>query len=102
MDNIETTICPMITVVPARVRLGEPSKVLQTIQQDNARVSEYEHIPLSRIQRWTTGTDRSLFDTLFSVSYREKTTSKLWSLLESRNPEPGVSAINAPLMLAHS
>ena len=42
----------MITVVPARVQLSEPSKVLQAVQRDIARVSEYEHVPLSRIQKW--------------------------------------------------
>ncbi|EJF65871.1 peptide synthetase [Dichomitus squalens LYAD-421 SS1] len=88
IDNIETTICPMITVVPARVRLAASSEALQNIQRDIARVNEYEHVPLSRIQKWTTGGDRSLFDTLFSVSFTAKGASKLWSVLESRNPEP--------------
>ena len=82
----------MITVVPARVQLSEPSKVLQTIQQDNARVSEYEHIPLSRIQKWIPECAGSLFDTLFSVSFKETGTSKLWTMLESQNPEPDVSS----------
>ncbi|PIL24012.1 non-ribosomal peptide synthetase [Ganoderma sinense ZZ0214-1] len=88
VDHVETTICPMITVVPARVRLNEPSKVLQTVQQDISRVSEYEHVPLSRIQKWVQESDQSLFDTLFSVSFKEKGESKLWTVLESQNPEP--------------
>ncbi|RDX56754.1 peptide synthetase [Lentinus brumalis] len=88
VDNIETTICPMITVVPARVRLNEPAKALQTVQDDIARVSEYEHVPLSRIQRWVEHRSGSLFDTLFSVSYKEKSSSDLWSVLDSQNPEP--------------
>lgn len=81
----------MITVVPARVRLNEPSKVLQTVQQDISRVSQYEHVPLSRIQKWVLGNDQSLFDALFSVSFKERGGSKLWTVLESQNPEPDVS-----------
>ena len=90
MDNIETTICPMITVVPARVRLNEPAKALQAVQEDIARVSEFEHVPLSRIQKWVEHRDGSLFDTLFSVSYKENGSSELWSVLDSQNPEPDV------------
>ena len=80
----------MITVVPARVRLNEPSNVLQTVQQDISRVSEFEHVPLSRIQKWVQGGDKSLFDTLFSISLKEKWESNLWTILESQNPEPDV------------
>ncbi len=81
----------MITVVPARIRLDESSKVLQTVQQDIARVGEFDHVPLSRIQKWILESDQSLFDTLFSVSFKEKGESKLWTVLESQNPEPDVS-----------
>ena len=81
----------MITVVPARVRLDDPSKALQTVQRDVAHASEYEHIPLSRIQKWIPECSGSLFDTLFSVSFKETGTSKLWTMLESQNPEPDVS-----------
>ncbi|KAI1795863.1 peptide synthetase [Ganoderma leucocontextum] len=88
VDHVETTICPMISVVPARIRVNESSKVLQTVQQDIARVSEYEHVPLSRIQKWILESDQSLFDTLFSVSFKEEGASKLWTVLESQNPEP--------------
>ncbi|RPD66154.1 peptide synthetase [Lentinus tigrinus ALCF2SS1-7] len=88
VDSIETTICPMITVVPARVRLNEPAKALQAVQDDIARVSEFEHVPLSRIQKWVAHRDGSLFDTLFSVSYKEHGSSELWSVLDSQNPEP--------------
>lgn len=86
----------MITVVPSRVRLNEPTKVLQTVQQDIARVSEYEHVPLSRIQKWMKN-DQSLFDTLFSVSFKEKGESKLWTVLDSQNPEPDVSRAYAAM-----
>ncbi|KAI0721073.1 peptide synthetase [Cerioporus squamosus] len=88
VDNIETTICPMITVVPARVRLNDPAKALQSVQDDVARVSEFEHVPLSRIQRWVEHRDGSLFDTLFSVSYKEKGSTEMWNVLDSQNPEP--------------
>lgn len=90
VDHIETTICPMITVLPARVRLSDPLTALQTVQEDIARVSEYEHVPLSRLQKWVSDWDGSLFDTLFSVSFKDKETSELWTVLESQNPEPDV------------
>ncbi|KAI0748141.1 peptide synthetase [Daedaleopsis nitida] len=88
VDHIEMTVCPMITVVPARVRLSDASGALRTVQEDLARMSEYEHVPLSRIQRWIQDWDGSLFDTLFSLSFKEKATSASWSVLDSQNPEP--------------
>lgn len=88
----------MITVLPARVRLNESAKVLQTVQQDIGRASEYEHVPLSRIQKWVQAGDQSLFDTLFSVSFKEKEESKLWTVLESQNPEPDVSRLYTPVL----
>lgn len=83
----------MITVVPARVRYSEPSRVLQTVQHDIARVGEFEHVPLSRIQKWIPGSNGALFDTLFSVSFKERGKSTLWSVVESQNPEPDVCAL---------
>ncbi|CDO69499.1 hypothetical protein BN946_scf184785.g4 [Trametes cinnabarina] len=88
IDNIDTTICPMITVVPARIRFGASESVLQVVQRDIARVSEFEHIPLSRIQKWVPEGGGSLFDTLFSVSFKQHDRSSLWSVIESQNPEP--------------
>ena len=92
MSDIDTTICPMITVVPARVTYDAGSQgVLQTIQRDIARASEHEHIPLSRIQKWIPECKGALFDTLFSVSFKEHDASRLWTVVESQNPEPDVS-----------
>ena len=91
VDDIATTICPMITVVPARVRLSDRSTALRTVQQDIAHASEYEHIPLSRIQKWIPGSPATLFDTLFSMSFKDTGVSKIWHMLESQNPEPDVS-----------
>ncbi|KAI0780914.1 hypothetical protein BD413DRAFT_608137 [Trametes elegans] len=88
VSDIDTTICPMITVVPARVRYSEPSRVLQTVQHDIARVAEFEHVPLSRIQKWIPDSNGALFDTLFSVSFKERGASDLWNVVESQNPEP--------------
>ena len=88
----------MITVVPARVRLSDPSRALQAVQEDIARVSEYEHVPLSRIQKWVSERDGSLFDTLFSVSFKENGTSELWTVLESQNPEPDVRGDHIPVL----
>ena len=82
----------MITVVPARVTYDAGSQgVLQTIQRDIARASEHEHIPLSRIQKWIPESKGALFDTLFSVSFKERDASGLWTVVESQNPEPDVS-----------
>ncbi|KAI0362122.1 hypothetical protein OH77DRAFT_1416339 [Trametes cingulata] len=88
VSDIDTTICPMITVLPARVRYSQSSKLLQTVQRDIARVGDFEHIPLSRIQKWIPESQGSLFDTLFSVSFKERDDSALWSVVESQNPEP--------------
>ncbi|KAI0374911.1 hypothetical protein BV20DRAFT_961134 [Pilatotrama ljubarskyi] len=88
VNDIDTTICPMITVLPARVRYSEPGRVLQTVQRDIARSGDFEHIPLSRIQKWISESEGSLFDTLFSVSFKESHDSALWRLVESQNPEP--------------
>ncbi|KAI0670364.1 hypothetical protein C8Q78DRAFT_1079337 [Trametes maxima] len=88
VSDIDTTICPMITVLPARVRYNKSERVLQAVQQDIARVGEFEHIPLSRIQKWIPESGGSLFDTLFSVSFKERDDTTLWSLVESQNPEP--------------
>ncbi|KAH9946102.1 uncharacterized protein BXZ73DRAFT_72945 [Epithele typhae] len=77
VDHLDTTICPVIIVVPAR-----------NTQQEIARAGEYEHIPLSRIQKWIPECTGSLFDTLFSVSFKENGTSALWNIIESQNPEP--------------
>lgn len=91
MSDIDTTICPMITVLPARVRYNDAASVVQSVQHDIARVGEFEHIPLSRIQKWVSESGGSLFDTLFSVSFKESEESSLWSVVESQNPEPDVS-----------
>ncbi len=91
MSDIDTTICPMITVLPARVRYKDATAVLQSVQYDIARVGEFEHIPLSRIQKWVSKSGASLFDTLFSVSFKENEESSLWNVVESQNPEPDVS-----------
>ncbi|KAH9901403.1 hypothetical protein C8Q73DRAFT_786775 [Cubamyces lactineus] len=89
VSDIDTTVCPMITVVPARVTYGARSQgVLQAIQRDIARASEHEHIPLSRIQKWIPESKGALFDTLFSVSFKERDASGLWTVVESQNPEP--------------
>ncbi|KAH9854247.1 hypothetical protein C2E23DRAFT_820117 [Lenzites betulinus] len=88
VNDIDTTICPMITVLPARARYDDATKVLHTVQHDIARVGEFEHIPLSRIQKWIPESNGSLFDTLFSVSFKERDDSTLWSVVESQNPEP--------------
>ncbi|OJT03537.1 Nonribosomal peptide synthetase 2 [Trametes pubescens] len=88
VSDIDTTICPMITVLPARVRYKDATTVLQSVQHDIARVGEFEHIPLSRIQKWVSESGASLFDTLFSVSFKENEESSLWNVVESQNPEP--------------
>ena len=64
------------------------------MQADNARIGQHEHIPLSRIQKWIDSRNGALFDTLFSVSFKEKETSELWSVLESQNPEPDVRLVS--------
>ncbi|KAI0336556.1 hypothetical protein GY45DRAFT_411925 [Cubamyces sp. BRFM 1775] len=89
VTDIDTTVCPMITVVPARVGHGARAQgVLHAIQRDVARASEHEHIPLSRIQKWIPECKGALFDTLFSVSFKEHDASRLWTVVESQNPEP--------------
>ncbi|OBZ75802.1 Nonribosomal peptide synthetase 2 [Grifola frondosa] len=88
VDDIATTICPTITVVPARINFRGSSNILRTVQEDISRVGGFEHIPLGRIQHWVTEGDKSLFETLFSLSFKEHDESVLWRVLESQNPEP--------------
>ncbi|EMD38714.1 siderophore biosynthesis enzyme [Gelatoporia subvermispora B] len=84
--DIETTVLPLLSVLPARVVLSA-SDVLRNVQTFNAEVTAYEHIPLGKIQQWVRP-GANLFETLFSLSYKDDGRSSVWRLLESHNPEP--------------
>jgi hypothetical protein len=81
----------MVSVVPTRVNFGISGNALHQIQHGISAVVEVEHVPLGKVQNWVRP-GKSLFDTLFSVSIKAKTTSNIWDVIESEQPEADVSS----------
>lgn len=89
VEGVDAAMCPMITVLPCRLDFASLEDVLLRAQKSTSEAVEYEHIPLSRIHRWV-GSEQGLFDTLFSVSFRDNSKSSLWDVISSQNPQPEV------------
>ncbi|OCH93414.1 hypothetical protein OBBRIDRAFT_790288 [Obba rivulosa] len=87
VSHIESTILPLLSVLPVRVDCASASDVLHCVQKYNAEVTAYEHITLSKVQQWVRP-GVNVFETLFSLSYKDDGRSAVWRLLESHNPEP--------------
>ncbi|TFK76388.1 peptide synthetase [Pluteus cervinus] len=85
LDGIETTICPMICVLPFRVDLSRMNQPL-SIQSNISAMVEFEHTPLGKIQSWVRPGE-ALFEALFSVSVKEHSHSDLWDVLLSEPPQ---------------
>lgn len=90
VEGVETALCPMISVLPSRIDFRQPDNVLHSIQRAISLMTEFEHVPLGKVQQWV-HPGAALFDTLFSVSFKETDTSTLWHMVDSQNPEPDVS-----------
>lgn len=91
VDNVETAMCPMISVLPMRVNFLSPGDVLQIVQSTISSVVELEHVPLGKVQSWVRP-GKPLFETLFSVSMKDTTQSAIWDVVESEPPQADVSS----------
>lgn len=85
LDHVNTSLCPLITVVPLRVCVDAPN-LLQIVQNHISETVEYEHIPLGKVQRWARPGE-PLFETIFSVSVKEDQPSHIWNVIESDPPK---------------
>ncbi|KAG6851029.1 NRPS [Arthromyces matolae] len=87
VTNVETAICPMVSVVPARIKLNSgEGNVLHTIQKSTSATIEVEHVPLGKVNGWVRP-GQAMFDLLFSVSVKSHSTSDLWDVIQSQAPE---------------
>ncbi|EAU88504.2 peptide synthetase [Coprinopsis cinerea okayama7 len=77
VDNVDVALCPTITVLPMRVRLGDANSTLVNIQNGISTMTEHEHVPLGKVQNWLRPGE-PLFEVLFSVSVQQQEESKIW------------------------
>ncbi|KAJ8078433.1 Non-ribosomal peptide synthetase [Marasmius tenuissimus] len=52
LDDIENAICPLVSVVPTRVDLGDSDHLFKNAQSFISESSRYEHVSLGQVQRW--------------------------------------------------
>ncbi|EJD05778.1 uncharacterized protein FOMMEDRAFT_119062 [Fomitiporia mediterranea MF3/22] len=84
-DSINDARAPLLTVVPTRINANLGADLLQTVQRNIGAVLAYEHVPLSRVQSWVQP-GRALFEVLFSVSVNDAEPTRLYDVVESRQP----------------
>ena len=89
MEGIETAPYPLLSVTPTRVNFTQSDSILQDIQRNISTSVDYEHVPLGRVAQWVRG-GKMLFETLFSISYKDNASSSVWTPVASQNPEPEV------------
>lgn len=75
--------------------------ILKDIQHNISASVDYEHVPLGRVAQWVRG-GKMLFETLFSISYKDNASGSVWSTVSSQNPEPEVSMIQITRSYAKS
>ncbi|KAF9227677.1 hypothetical protein BS17DRAFT_726077 [Gyrodon lividus] len=86
VDGIEHAIYPTLTVLPTRVRLNTGGYLLRS-QADISAAVEFEHFPLSQVQKWLQP-GGTLVDTLFAVTVKNDAQFDLWDVLQSELSEP--------------
>ena len=63
-------LAPCITTVPVRIKVLEPTRVIDIVQQaqsESSQIMEYQFTPLRLIQQWIGGSG-ALFNSLFSFN----------------------------------
>ena len=89
-------MCPLLTVLPARVNLAEREDLVQRIQNDIGSMLPYEHVALSKVQHWVQP-GKNLFDTLFSVLFKDEYQGTVWDIVQSTQPQADVSNLRSKL-----
>ncbi|CAL1704680.1 unnamed protein product [Somion occarium] len=87
VEGIDTAPYPLLSVTPARVNFTQSEGVLREVQRNISSSVDFEHVPLGRVAQWVRS-GKPLFETLFSVSYKDEGESSIWSAVGSQNPEP--------------
>ncbi|KAI0082634.1 hypothetical protein K474DRAFT_1654750 [Panus rudis PR-1116 ss-1] len=87
VEGVENAPYPLLCVTPFRVNFQKSNALLQEVQHDVSTSVNYEHVPLSKIQHWIRE-GGGLFETLFSMAYKEVRSDALWTMISSQNPEP--------------
>ncbi|KAH6918511.1 peptide synthetase [Coprinopsis sp. MPI-PUGE-AT-0042] len=77
VDNIDVALCPTITVIPMRIRLGDGGFTLKDVQAVISSMAEHEHVPLGKIQSWLRP-GAPIFEVLFSASVQQHEDSEIW------------------------
>lgn len=90
VEGIDTAPYPLLSVTPARVNFTQSEGVLREVQRNISSSVDFEHVPLGRVAQWVRS-GKPLFETLFSVSYKDEGESSIWSAVGSQNPEPEAS-----------
>ena len=91
-EEINDAQCPLLTVLPARVNLANKDDLLLRTQNDIGNMLPYEHVPLSKVQHWVQP-GKSLFDTLFSVLFKDEYKGTIWDIVQSTQPQADVSIL---------
>ena len=68
--GVNNMLAPCITTVPVRVKVLEPTRVIDIVQQaqsESSQIMEYQFTPLRLIQQWIGGSG-ALFNSLFSFN----------------------------------
>lgn len=94
VEGIEDAPYPLLSVTPTRVNFAQSENILQDIQHNISTSVDYEHVPLGRVAQWVRG-GKMLFETLFSISYKDNASSSMWSHVASQNPEPEVRHVHS-------
>lgn len=89
VDGIDFAQCPLVSVVPARIKLEGSTSILRDVQAKIASLVDFEHVSLGNVQRWLRP-GQPLFEVLFSLSVKKVITSNLWDVVESEPPKPDV------------
>ena len=86
-EGLNNAQCPLISVLPFRFNFNRD--ILHETQSSIARILEFEHIPLNKVQQWVCPGE-NLIEILFSVTEVVHLTSPLWDVISSVQPETEV------------
>lgn len=98
VDHIDGAMYPTLSVLPMRVECKHPD--LGKIQNDISSAIKFEQLSLGQIQQWVRD-GGLLFETLFSISVNNESTSSLWDIIQSEPPQTDVSTVSLFICRVH-
>lgn len=89
VDGVGDALLPLLSLVPMRVNFNSPN-CLSKVQEDIIAAIPFENLPLAQVQKWVRPC-AGLFDSIFSVTPKDKTEYELFDVVRSELPQPDVS-----------